>query len=977
MFYHVLLAALLRRAVAPMYVGHVDIQHFEAGQFADQAGSVGVASHCSCQWADNLNFRLLQTAQGVSASDAMPTCGSAVGFGWRLVRRSAANIFPERDDLSGRSEHGHAHRDPLGTPFSKRFLEASFDEFLFSTGDCKEWVVMRREEVRRLVRHWKRSNRSGVSWISSDSEDMCAAFYREGRQDLCGRRGLGSRHGGLNVFVRDAPSPASWGICGSLGVTDLKNSEAYPAGLVIRWGQCKQAHLLCLLLRLARFKFLQAKANASQHVENLPARQLEQLVLGLSISVRGCLYGSLWAPVLWRLLQVPGLQSLRARVVRRSGLNGTAALQSFAQMPWDEVFQRCSSPRTSRCWEEMVGWLSFESSCLLCCNPIFGPRGFTECFDEKFTFELCCSGLPHKLEPWVRELNESTAEALLRAVPRTLQTVHQWRGAVAEVDLVEVEREVQAGCKGFQNTSNESADTLLRLSAEEIRSFLEEGSGQGVWPSVDLYIANNVSSSNDFWSLGSHNDSVGLDGPELLFQAGMLCSQGCCSTSELSCAVKQRSFLGRFAALPCAAPIRSCDFYRGSDRVVRAHALLPSSLPPRNAACQMRFAGTAVLLTQPGYENSGHALSEALFLASTFRMARLGAFGPRPSFWLIPSLSRLWNCHHRADRGKADASKGGAGECLLDPFLPGPSQLTEVARLANPLAHFVLTTALGMLRSGSAEWLTPTDIRAPLECVRHFDAVVQPSRSLVGDASLHNEFRRQALQRCGVPFAADFPTRKRLVLVRRTRHMRSWGDTSALFQGLLHWAQQHGWQVDVATLGEMDPCMQVVALHDASIVITVYSTEHHIASAFMPEQAAMVMLNTRPRRKGPRSTWEDERGPGLERNGSVAKRFAELCTPKQPKPTETEPEAEPELASFMDNSETAANRNLLYFAMNNVSCHRLSSLSHLASRMPCSQEDTLLAGAVSTNWERLAQILDIILVHLRGWLTNSSNAADI
>ena len=43
----------------------------------------------------------------------------------------------------------------------------------------------------------------------------------------------------------------------------------------------------------------------------------------------------------------------------------------------------------------------------------------------------------------------------------------------------------------------------------------------------------------------------------------------------------------------------------------------------------------------------------------------------------------------------------------------------------------------------------------------------------------------------------------------------------------------------------MEPCEQIAALQDASIAITVYSTEHHLASAFLPEKAVLLMLNTK------------------------------------------------------------------------------------------------------------------------------------
>lgn len=52
----------------------------------------------------------------------------------------------------------------------------------------------------------------------------------------------------------------------------------------------------------------------------------------------------------------------------------------------------------------------------------------------------------------------------------------------------------------------------------------------------------------------------------------------------------------------------------------------------QGVACPRPSSGSvAVLLTQPGASSAGHALSEAIFLSSVLRMARLGAFQHKPS----------------------------------------------------------------------------------------------------------------------------------------------------------------------------------------------------------------------------------------------------------------------------------------------------------------------------------------------------------
>lgn len=63
---------------------------------------------------------------------------------------------------------------------------------------------------------------------------------------------------------------------------------------------------------------------------------------------------------------------------------------------------------------------------------------------------------------------------------------------------------------------------------------------------------------------------------------------------------------------------------------------------------------------------------------------------------------------------------------------------------------------------------------------------------------------------------------------------------------------------------------------------------------------------------------EDLRGPGMQRNASVARRFVELCGPwraaaeaREAKEADSGGSWEPVLAPFMDNSGTAAARNLM------------------------------------------------------------------
>jgi hypothetical protein len=127
-------------------------------------------------------------------------------------------------------------------------------------------------------------------------------------------------------------------------------------------------------------------------------------------------------------------------------------------------------------------------------------------------------------------------------------------------------------------------------------------------------------------------------------------------------------------------------------------------------------------------------------------------------------------------------------------------------KASNPLAYLVFQIALRFLPNQTVSWFSlfkdEVNGKDPnFACPRRYDAVVQPFRSLVGDASLHNEFRQHAAELCGLQEPPAVPKKRRLVLLRRTRHMRSWGDVEELLQGLLAWAKRNDWQVEVLTLG--------------------------------------------------------------------------------------------------------------------------------------------------------------------------------
>merc|ERR1712050_653894 len=107
--------------------------------------------------------------------------------------------------------------------------------------------------------------------------------------------------------------------------------------------------------------------------------------------------------------------------------------------------------------------------------------------------------------------------------------------------------------------------------------------------------------------------------------------------------------------------------------------------------------------------------------------------------------------------------------------------------------------------------------------------------------------------------------------------MGSFGDVGGLLATFLKWTESSGWAVDIVTLGELEPCEQLRAMHDASIAVTVYGTEQYVTSAFLPERAALILLHTTKDSNATAPLFDAMRGPGMKRNASVADRFRTLC----------------------------------------------------------------------------------------------------
>lgn len=149
----------------------------------------------------------------------------AAGAGWKLVRHVPAgnSWHPARDQLTGTSVYGSPANS--GNAWSVKFSSTPFNEFLFATGDCKKWLIAKKDQVLG----WYSNGQRQILKSSTHSSPYTAAWYRrQGALEdpwislndhhpaigqgniLYGENNFGSthasailpRHGGANVYIR-------------------------------------------------------------------------------------------------------------------------------------------------------------------------------------------------------------------------------------------------------------------------------------------------------------------------------------------------------------------------------------------------------------------------------------------------------------------------------------------------------------------------------------------------------------------------------------------------------------------------------------------------------------------------------------------------------------------------------------------------------------------------------------------------------
>jgi hypothetical protein len=169
------------------------------------------------------------TSPSVTMNNQFSCAVDDVGSGWELVRRVHANRWhPAADNLQGTAVYGDVCGSTQDCTFSVEFTAEAkdFDEFLFATGDCTEWLiapkaslVQKGEKVKaKVIKSSLKSTVHAIMWSNRNNhpEDPLITLADTDTNPLLHQEGillyaensaaLSSRavaeHGGFNVFVR-------------------------------------------------------------------------------------------------------------------------------------------------------------------------------------------------------------------------------------------------------------------------------------------------------------------------------------------------------------------------------------------------------------------------------------------------------------------------------------------------------------------------------------------------------------------------------------------------------------------------------------------------------------------------------------------------------------------------------------------------------------------------------------------------------
>ena len=164
------------------------------------------------------------------AMDSLFSCArDDVGSGWELVRRVHGHQWhPATDNLQGTAVYGDVCESTQDCTFSVEFTAEAkdFDDFLFATGDCTEWLIAPKASLTQkgdkvIAKVFKSSLKSTVHplhWRNRDNhpEDPLITLadtdtnpllhqegillYAENAADFSSR--AVAEHGGFNVFIR-------------------------------------------------------------------------------------------------------------------------------------------------------------------------------------------------------------------------------------------------------------------------------------------------------------------------------------------------------------------------------------------------------------------------------------------------------------------------------------------------------------------------------------------------------------------------------------------------------------------------------------------------------------------------------------------------------------------------------------------------------------------------------------------------------
>ena len=100
------------------------------------------------------------------------------------------------------------------------------------------------------------------------------------------------------------------------------------------------------------------------------------------------------------------------------------------------------------------------------------------------------------------------------------------------------------------------------------------------------------------------------------------------------------------------------------------------------------------------------------------------------------------------------------------------------------------------------------------------------------------------LAECGLSPGRAAGAQRKLTIIRRPGRKRAWANEAEVLEAAGAWARWRNWTAEIVTFGRLEPCEQLAAVADTTLLFGMYSAEMALA-AFMPPRSGLLEVEAR------------------------------------------------------------------------------------------------------------------------------------